>query len=822
MRTPIPSDAPSTALLPTLALLALLSPLPRLAAGEAPREVSGIYPHLAYFNGNGECGTGAVVPWADRLWVISYGPHLPHGSDDKLYEIDDALTETARPESVGGTPANRLIHRESNQLFIGPYAIDAQRTVRAISPKAMPGRLTGSARHLTDPAGKIYTATMEEGFYEIDVKTLAVTQLYQDANGTKDPGGALLPGWHGKGLYSGQGRLVYANNGEHVAASWPDPRATSGSLDEWDGKDWTLVRRNQFTEVTGPGGIYGNADPANDPIWSIGWDDRSLILELREHGAWQAFRLPKASHTYDGSHGWHTEWPRIRDIGPDGKPDLLMTMHGMFWRFPQGFRTGATAGIRPRSSYLKVIGDFCRWHDRVVLGCDDSAKSEFLNKRPCKGDLASAGQSQSNLWFVAPEQLDRLGPTTASGAVWQAEAVSAGQVSDPFLFAGWPRRAAHLANGGAEDEAFVLEVDARGDGRWSRLDRVVVKAHGSAWRPFTAAEAGEWVRVTAERGCPSATVQFTFAAEETRGTAPDPIFAGLAPIGGPAHDAGLVRALGGNRRTMALAAMRVDGQAAAAVGGYELDAGLALRAVDQEAASAIGKVAIPKEAVAVDAASVLLVDERKRRWRLPKGPAACDALIGAGLMRVDREVSTERDVFDCHGTFYELPAESSGGFAKIRPISSHRLQVMDYCSYRGLLVMTGVADGASGPRIVRSDDGKAAVWVGAIDDLWRLGRPTGTGGPWKDSTVGAGVPSDPYLFAGYDRRRLELSHAGAEPVAVAIELDLTGFGLWVPWKTVTVPPGAGVTETFPAELQARWVRLTADHAVTATARFVYE
>ena len=40
-------------------------------------QFSGIYPHLAYFNERGECGTGAVVPWADRLWVITYGPHLP-------------------------------------------------------------------------------------------------------------------------------------------------------------------------------------------------------------------------------------------------------------------------------------------------------------------------------------------------------------------------------------------------------------------------------------------------------------------------------------------------------------------------------------------------------------------------------------------------------------------------------------------------------------------------------------------------------------------------------------------------------------------------
>ena len=52
---------------------------------EEPVVVSGIYPHLACYNDENECGTGAVVPWADRLWVITYGPHLPFGSSDKLY-----------------------------------------------------------------------------------------------------------------------------------------------------------------------------------------------------------------------------------------------------------------------------------------------------------------------------------------------------------------------------------------------------------------------------------------------------------------------------------------------------------------------------------------------------------------------------------------------------------------------------------------------------------------------------------------------------------------------------------------------------------------
>lgn len=138
---------------------------------------SGIYPHLAYYNNEGECGTGAIVPWQNRLWVVTYGPHLPWGSSDKLYEITDTLGVRARAESVGGTSANRLIHSESNQLFIGPYAIDSNRNVRVISYKEAQGRYTGVARHLSNPAEKVYIATMEEGFYEIDVNTLKANTL---------------------------------------------------------------------------------------------------------------------------------------------------------------------------------------------------------------------------------------------------------------------------------------------------------------------------------------------------------------------------------------------------------------------------------------------------------------------------------------------------------------------------------------------------------------------------------------------------------------------------------------------------------------------
>ena len=55
---------------------------------EEPVQLSGIYPHLAMYADTRECGIGAVVPWADQLWTITYGPHFPFGSEsNKLYSI---------------------------------------------------------------------------------------------------------------------------------------------------------------------------------------------------------------------------------------------------------------------------------------------------------------------------------------------------------------------------------------------------------------------------------------------------------------------------------------------------------------------------------------------------------------------------------------------------------------------------------------------------------------------------------------------------------------------------------------------------------------
>lgn len=777
-------------------------------------------------NDEGECGTGAVVLWADRLWVITYAPHKPLGSSDKLYEITPDLELIIRPESVGGTPANRMIHNESNQLNIGPYLIDQDRKVRVLDPKVMPGRLTATARHLTDPANKLYITTMEEGLYEVDVNTLEFKCWINDDNKGvakfKDGVNSLLPGYHGKGSYTGQGKLFYANNGERSMEARVDPTTPSGALAYWGGpgKDWSLIKREQFTEVTGPGGIYGNANE-DDPVWALGWDHRSVLLKVLGDGQWQTFRLPKSSFTYDGAHGWNTEWPRIREIGEGD--DLLAIMHGTFWNFPKSFSTANPIGIRPRSNYLKIIGDFTRWGDRVVFGCDDSAMREFLNTRPTKTEHGAPIRSNSNLWFVKPEQIDAFGTVLGSGGVWHEDDIQADATSDPFLFAGYDQRVLHLSHATDKPVTFVIESFDQDPSASKIIDEVQVPANGYVPYLFKRDVEGEWVRVTSKQAASSVVAWFHYAQEDDRTTEPSNIFEGLASNDNANDLGGLVRSLGGNDLPLGLIPQK-RGDTAQRF--YLLNKKMQLvPSTDKDRHEATAKAAaldpntIPLK---VDGNSILVVEDNKR-YRLPIAPqAANDKAFDSeyGFARRVREIATERDLVNVGGTFFELPARNAGGFAHIRPIASHPFRIHDYCSWRGLFLMTGVDPSSDNPRIIKSEDGQAAVWAGAIDELWQLGKPVGTGGPWHESQVKANQPSDPYLMYGYDKKHLEI--VSDQKAEVFIQIDPSGTGNWQTLGSLIASPDEMRTFKFYPGVNAHWVRLMSDTDAKMTANFVYE
>ena len=129
-KTLIPFALGCLTLLPVQA--AVQTPAEEIAGTSGDRFISGVYPHLTTYGqsrksgvfsrkDSDECGIGAVIPWAGKLWMITYASHCPRGSEHKLYYIDEKLNMTIHPESVGGTPAARMIHCESNHLLLGHY-----------------------------------------------------------------------------------------------------------------------------------------------------------------------------------------------------------------------------------------------------------------------------------------------------------------------------------------------------------------------------------------------------------------------------------------------------------------------------------------------------------------------------------------------------------------------------------------------------------------------------------------------------------------------------------------------------------------------------
>ena len=112
--------------------------------------------------------------------------------------------------------------------------------------------------------------------------------------------------------------------------------------------------------------------------------------------------------------------------------------------------------------------------------------------------------------------------------------------------------------------------------------------------------------------------------------------------------------------------------------------------------------------------------------------------------------------------------------------------------------------------------------MGAVDDLWAFGKPRGRGGPWQDTAVKAGQPSDAYLATGYDRKRLTLRHQNSTPVSFTVEADFTGTGAWSEVVTLIVPCGKPVEYRFPDAFGAYWLRIVPSADAAVTAQFDYD
>lgn len=449
-----------------------------MSSDQHPLIVSGVIPSLCLKAELGpprtECGVGALMPWADRLWAVSYvSSSGKSGVGTGFYEIDEDLHITKRPESRTGTYTNRFVHVPSNQLVIGPHVIDADRNARTIE-SLVDVRLCSTMTHLDDSQNMVYVLGMEGEFFEMNVHTLEVRQLADLVKELK------LPFVHFKAGYCDFGRVVVADN------SYDNHEFTgqrqAGCLAEWDGKTWRVIERSPFVEVTGRGNSVN--------LYAMGWDKASAILKVfvNADGCWSTYRLPKASHAFD--HMWATEWPRIRETEHER---FLMDCHGMFYELPQWQYGNRVWGIKPISSHLWVLGDFCTYRGMLVLGSDNASPGGAAN--------VLCGEPQSGLWFGKLDDLWQFGKPAGWGGPWWETSVQAGEPSDSYLMTGFDKKCLHLCHERDESVEFTVEVDFLGNGSWRAYETVTVPAKGYVHHEFPQAFSAHWVRLTPDKDC---------------------------------------------------------------------------------------------------------------------------------------------------------------------------------------------------------------------------------------------------------------------------------------------------------------------------------
>ncbi|MHC4591662.1 MAG: hypothetical protein ACYS8L_03085, partial [Planctomycetota bacterium] len=346
-------------------------------------------------------------------------------------------------------------------------------------------RVCSTPRHLHDPANKVYVLGMEGEFLEMDVNTLEVNSLADVTEELAIPERRA----HFKAGYTSFGRVIVASN------TYDEDDVTQGTGDgrlaEWDGENWRILERTAFVEVTGRGGFGGTA-------FATGCDRASAILKVytEADARWRTYRLPKASHTFD--HWWQTEWPRIRETEHER---FLMDCHGMFYELSPWAYRNRVWGVRPISTHLWAVTDFCSWRGLLVLGSDSAS--------PSSGQNILAGEAQSGLWFGKTDDLWQFGKPAGWGGPWWEDSIKADTPSDPYLMTGFDRKVLHLAHQAPEAVTFAVEVDFQGHGAWHAYERISVPAEGYTHHEFPAGFSAHWVRVIADKDC-VATAYFTY------------------------------------------------------------------------------------------------------------------------------------------------------------------------------------------------------------------------------------------------------------------------------------------------------------------------
>ena len=319
-------------------------------------QVDGIFPQLAIETDAGsatlEHSVSALIPWSNRLWVLVSSEERTVQASG-LYEVNADFKARLHQASAPGRHANRLVHQESAQAFLGPYAIDSQGTVRVID-RLVRERIAATARHLADPAHRVYHLTFDGVLFETVVDTLETREL---ANLKSELKLSEAFQFEFRTACSAQSRLVVGAVGDVESGRYG--RKATGLLAQWDGESWSTVQECPVVDLVTPLTTVGD-DTGQIPLYGVGWDDASIRLFVLIGGNWQKYRLP-----------WGESCPpnvvsQTLRLRPFQAGHMLLSVPGLVYEVTTTGQ-GHFGGVVPVARNLGSYADLTFWRGLLVF-----------------------------------------------------------------------------------------------------------------------------------------------------------------------------------------------------------------------------------------------------------------------------------------------------------------------------------------------------------------------------------------------------------------------------------------------------------------------
>lgn len=443
-------------------------------------------------NNMSECGVGALIPWADRLYYSTYLAMPGDGAGTRIGYIDRNWADHT-VLTTDSIHAARFIHHETEQLCLGCCIIETDGTVHTIST-LVNVRVTGFCRHLVTPTTNVYAITMEGKLYDVDLVAYTATQIMDVKTKLSQTLVHYKACWTYAAPFASISRVLMASNVQSNATA-----ANSGALVAVDPVGDTASVKLQESCIE----VCGQTYPSNGgATFVIGKDARSPFLGvmMSNNTTVYKYRLPQWTKAQD----WYItqEWMRIRPVTTER---FVMNAFGTWYNVsswlahsgatgtPETFGTPGTDYpiVEPISRYVDTVTDFCVFNGKFAIGTN--------NMSPQNGSFPNAGQPTSAIKFGDIEDLWDGGKPIGKGYFWYKNSVTDGTSSDPMLIRGYDKKSVQVYNG--SDSSITMTISIVDYSDTYTLTTLVVDAGAFGTYQFPDGCGGDWVKLT-----PSATL----------------------------------------------------------------------------------------------------------------------------------------------------------------------------------------------------------------------------------------------------------------------------------------------------------------------------